>query len=122
MKLARIDTFAVRVPRDATSARGGAGSPAKLQSDRGRYALAETYGTVYSRDIETLIIKLTTADGVVGWGEAIAKTGEVKSSNFHHSPPLFLMLLNFPRRSPPSIPCRHLLIFSAASFLKFFLC
>lgn len=72
MKLARIDTFAVRAARDATSGRGGAGSPAKLQSDRGRYALAETYGTVYSRDIETLIVKLTTADGVVGWGEAQA--------------------------------------------------
>jgi galactonate dehydratase len=72
MKLARIDTFAVRAPRDATSARGGAGSPAKLQSDRGRFALAETYGTVYSRDIETLVVKLTTADGMVGWGEAQA--------------------------------------------------
>jgi D-galactarolactone cycloisomerase len=72
MKLARIDTFAVRAPRDVTSARGSAGSPAKLQSDRGRYALAETYGTVYSRDIETLIVKLTAADGVVGWGEAQA--------------------------------------------------
>jgi galactonate dehydratase len=72
MKLSRIDTFAVRVPRDATSARGGAGSPAKLQSERGRYALAETYGTVYSRDIETLIVKLTTTDGAVGWGEAQA--------------------------------------------------
>jgi D-galactarolactone cycloisomerase len=72
MKLVRIDTFAVRAPRDATSAQGGAGSPAKLQSNRGRYALAEAYGTVYSRDIETLIVKLTTADGVVGWGEAQA--------------------------------------------------
>jgi D-galactarolactone cycloisomerase len=72
MKLARIDTFAVRVPRDASSARGGAGSPAKLQSDQGRYALAQTYGTVYSRDIETLIVKLTTTDGMEGWGEAQA--------------------------------------------------
>jgi D-galactarolactone cycloisomerase len=72
MKLARIDTFAVRAPRDAGIARGGAGSPAKLQSDHGRYALAETYGTVYSRDIETLLVKLTTTDGVVGWGEAQA--------------------------------------------------
>jgi D-galactarolactone cycloisomerase len=72
MKLARIDTFAVRIPRDALSARGGAGSPAKLQSDQGRYALAQTYGTVYSREVETLLVKLTTSDGVEGWGEAQA--------------------------------------------------
>ncbi len=32
----------------------------------------KTYGTVYSRDIETLIVKLTTTDGMVGWGEAQA--------------------------------------------------
>ncbi len=69
MKLARIDTFAVRVPRDAISARGGAGSPAKLQSDKGRYALAQTYGTVYSREVETLIVKLTASDGTEGWGK-----------------------------------------------------
>lgn len=72
MKLARIETFAVRLPRDVAAARGGAGSPAALQANQGRYALATTYGTVYSRDIETLIVKLTTADGLVGWGEAQA--------------------------------------------------
>ena len=72
MRLARIDTFAVQVPRDISAARGGAGSPATLKSSRGRYALAENYGTVYSRDFETLIVKLTTTDGAVGWGEAQA--------------------------------------------------
>ena len=72
MKLARIDTFAVRVPRDTTTGRGGAGSPAVLQANLGRYALAETYGTVYARDLETLLVKITTADGMVGWGEAQA--------------------------------------------------
>jgi galactonate dehydratase len=72
MRLARIETFAVQVPRDHTTARGGAGSPAALRSSPGRFALAQTYGTVYSRDIETLIVKLTTVDGLVGWGEAQA--------------------------------------------------
>jgi D-galactarolactone cycloisomerase len=72
MKLARIDTFAVRVPRDTASSRGGAGSPALLQSDHGRYALAETYGTAYARDLETMLVKVTTTDGLVGWGEAQA--------------------------------------------------
>jgi D-galactarolactone cycloisomerase len=72
MKLARIDAYAVRVPRDTTTGRGGAGSPAVLQANLGRYALAETYGTVYARDLETLLVKITTADGMVGWGEAQA--------------------------------------------------
>src|SRR6202453_1562846 len=72
MKLARIDTFAVRVPRDTTTGRGGAGSPAVLQASLGRYALAETYGTVYARDLETLLVKITTTDGIAGGGEAQA--------------------------------------------------
>jgi len=72
MKLAQVETFAVQVPRDRAAARGGAGSPAALQSGGARYALAATYGTVYARDIETLIVKITTADGAVGWGEAQA--------------------------------------------------
>lgn len=72
MKLARVDTFAVQAPRDTTAGRGGAGSPATLKANRGRYALAETYGTVYARDLETLIVKVTTTDGMVGWGEAQA--------------------------------------------------
>ena len=72
MRLAKIDTFAVRAPRDPAAARGGAGSPAALQSGSRRYSLAQTYGTVYSRDIETLVVKLTTTDGIAGWGEAQA--------------------------------------------------
>ena len=72
MKLARIDTFAVSVPRDTAAARGGAGSPAALENNHSRYALAETYGTVYARDLETLLVKVTTADGLTGWGEAQA--------------------------------------------------
>jgi D-galactarolactone cycloisomerase len=72
MKLARVETFAVQAPRDLTAARGGAGSPAALESSSARFALAATYGTVYSRDIETLIVKVITTDGAVGWGEAQA--------------------------------------------------
>src|ERR1700761_986300 len=71
MNLARIDTFAVRIPRDTVAGKGGAGSPAGLKS-AGRYALAESYGTGYARDLETLLVKVTRADGLVGWGEAQA--------------------------------------------------
>jgi D-galactarolactone cycloisomerase len=72
MNLVRIDTYAVRVPRDTVAGKGGAGSPAALKSQQGRYALAETYRTVYARDLETLLVKVTRADGMVGWGEAQA--------------------------------------------------
>jgi D-galactarolactone cycloisomerase len=71
MNLVRIDTYAVRIPRDTVAGKGGAGSPAALKS-QGRYALAETYGTVYARDLETLLVKVTRSDGMVGWGEAQA--------------------------------------------------
>ena len=71
MNLVRIDTYAVRIPRDTVAGKGGAGSPAALKS-QGRYALAETYGTVYARDLETLLVKVTRSDGMFGWGEAQA--------------------------------------------------
>ncbi|HTV56315.1 MAG TPA: mandelate racemase/muconate lactonizing enzyme family protein, partial [Terriglobia bacterium] len=72
MRVARIDTYALRAPRDTTAARGGAGSPATLESTHGRYALAKSYGTVYARDLEALVVKITTTEGMVGWGEAQA--------------------------------------------------
>jgi galactonate dehydratase len=71
VRLAKIETFAVRIPRDISAAYGSAGSPAIL-SNGNRYALAQTYGTIYSRDVESLIVKVTTSDGIVGWGEAQA--------------------------------------------------
>jgi galactonate dehydratase len=72
MQLDSITTFAVRITRDHAGARGGAGSPAWLKSAAGNYRIAEHYPTVYSRDLETLLVKITTNDGFVGWGEAQA--------------------------------------------------
>ena len=37
-----------------------------------RYRRAATYGTVYSSDLETTLVRVETDDGRVGWGEAQA--------------------------------------------------
>jgi D-galactarolactone cycloisomerase len=72
VRLESITTFAVRIPRDQASARGGAGSPALLQDASSDYGIAENYPTVYSRNLETLLVKITTSEGLTGWGEAQA--------------------------------------------------
>lgn len=66
-----VDSYAVRIPRDLLADRGTAGSPARLGEKRGsHYSIAETYATVYSDSIESALVKITTEDGIVGWGEA----------------------------------------------------
>ena len=72
MRLDSITTFAVRIPREQLSARGGAGSPASLKGSAGDYRIAEHYPTVYSRNLETLLVKIITSEGFTGWGEAQA--------------------------------------------------
>lgn len=72
--IARIDALAVRIPRNVAEARGTAGSPAALAATAGgRYQWAEHYRTVYAADhLETLLVRIETDDGLVGWGEAQA--------------------------------------------------
>jgi galactonate dehydratase len=72
LKIEQIETFAVRIPRDHNRARGGAGSPGALHASTARYARAVHFGTVYARDFETCLVKITTTSGIVGWGEAQA--------------------------------------------------
>jgi D-galactarolactone cycloisomerase len=71
--IARIEAFALRLPRDLSQAHGTAGSPAILTpSRRSRYLWASTYPTVYSDELETMLVRIETSDGIVGWGEAQA--------------------------------------------------
>jgi galactonate dehydratase len=51
---------------------GGAGSPVEVKDPAVRYSIASTYGTVYGRQLEAMLVKITTSDGVYGWGEAQA--------------------------------------------------
>jgi D-galactarolactone cycloisomerase len=74
--IARIEAFAIRLPRDTSRATGTAGSPVTLSpSSRSRYRRAATYPTVYSDDLETMLVRVETSDGVIGWGEAQAPVG-----------------------------------------------
>jgi len=60
MKIKTIEAFAVKIPRDAATARGTAGSPAPLVRSLNDYRWATNYQTIYSTRIETALIKVTT--------------------------------------------------------------
>jgi D-galactarolactone cycloisomerase len=72
MKIKTIEAFAIKIPRDLTTARGTAGSPAPLVESGNEYRWATNYQTIYSTKIETALIKVTTDNGLIGWGEAQA--------------------------------------------------
>lgn len=71
MKLRSIETIPVRLPRDLDAARGTAGTPTRTQGE-GLYRWSKDYPVLYATHIETALIKVTTDDGRVGWGEAQA--------------------------------------------------
>ncbi|MBI1761273.1 MAG: mandelate racemase/muconate lactonizing enzyme family protein [Acidobacteria bacterium] len=72
MKITSITAYAVKIPRDFTTARGTAGSPTPLVESDNAYRWATSYPTIYSTRIETALIKITTDSGLIGWGEAQA--------------------------------------------------
>ncbi len=71
-RIASIETFSIRLPRDTAAVRGTAGSPTKLSSGRFDYRWSETNGALYSVNFEAALVKLTLASGLTGWGEAQA--------------------------------------------------
>lgn len=70
LEIARIETFAVRLPR--TRATGMAGSPTGLRQGSQRYRWSSSVRALYSDFIETALLKITLSDGTYGWGEAQA--------------------------------------------------
>ena len=64
-----IETFAIRLPRDAEAVRGTAGSPTSLSASSFDYRWSETNGTLYSVNFEAALVKVTLTSGLVGWGE-----------------------------------------------------
>ena len=74
MKIAEIRAHAVKIPRDLAGSTGTAGSPARLSGagSASEYRWADTYRTVYSQSIETVLVRVETDEGVVGWGESQA--------------------------------------------------
>lgn len=78
MKISSVRAYAVKIPRDLLSSTGTAGSPARLvpaadtAGEAEGYRWAESYRTVYSSRIETVLVRVETDGGVVGWGESQA--------------------------------------------------
>jgi D-galactarolactone cycloisomerase len=72
MKIVSVEAIPVRLPRNREEAQRTAGSPTALTGGTGNYRWSTTVAALYSVWFETALIKITTAEGLVGWGEAQA--------------------------------------------------
>lgn len=73
VRVMKIETFALKMPRAVEQYQGTAGTPVSLSSQtRGEsdYHWVSDHQLLYSRRIESLVVKVTTDTGLVGWGEA----------------------------------------------------
>ncbi|MCP5114170.1 MAG: mandelate racemase/muconate lactonizing enzyme family protein, partial [bacterium] len=71
-RIARVETFPIRLPRDIGGATGTAGSPTVLGTSAGGYRWSSVFPTLYSEFIETALVRVTLDSGLHGWGEAQA--------------------------------------------------
>ena len=71
-RIARIEALPVSIERDLAKATGTAGSPSTLLAGTGKYKWSSTVAAVYSERIETTLVRITTDNGLIGWGEAQA--------------------------------------------------
>ena len=67
MTIVKVEALPVRIRRDESYL--GSLPP---EVDPNAYFTRPPYRALYSANFETVFIKLTTSDGVVGWGEALA--------------------------------------------------
>lgn len=67
MKITAVEAIPVRIKRDVAYL----GALPKGADDR-QYFVRPPYRALYSAYFETVFVKITTADGLVGWGEALA--------------------------------------------------
>lgn len=65
-RVARIETFIVTLPRDTPYL--GALRPGEAPNARG-YLVREGNGTIYPTVDRSVVVRVTTADGLEGWGE-----------------------------------------------------
>lgn len=72
MKISSIEAFQIRLPRDTERVAGSAGSPTRLEASRFDYRWSQTYPALYSINFETALVRVTTDEGLEGWGEAQA--------------------------------------------------
>lgn len=72
MRIHAVEAFPIRLPRDIGAATGRAGSPTKLAEGKSSYRWSQVFPCLYSTDFETAVIRITSTDGLTGWGEAQA--------------------------------------------------
>ncbi|MCM3745910.1 mandelate racemase/muconate lactonizing enzyme family protein [Paenibacillus pasadenensis] len=77
MKIKSIEIFPLKIRQGPVYL----GSSSGLRKDSDYYVRPE-YRSIYSRNLETLLVKITTECGIYGWGEALAPvapevTGEI---------------------------------------------
>jgi D-galactarolactone cycloisomerase len=72
MKLASIEAWPLRLPRELGAAIGSAGSPTSLSAAPSDYRWSEVYPCLYSVNFETALVRVRTDAGLTGWGEAQA--------------------------------------------------
>jgi L-alanine-DL-glutamate epimerase-like enolase superfamily enzyme len=70
MKIISVEVFPLKLKNGPLYLGSSAGLSAK--SD---YYIRPEYRSIYSRNLETLLVKITTESGVYGWGEALAPVG-----------------------------------------------
>ncbi len=71
-KIVSVEAFPIRLPRDLEQATGTAGTPTAVGVAAGGYHWSAVYPALYSRYIETALVKVTLENGIHGWGEAQA--------------------------------------------------
>lgn len=69
MKIESIEIFCVKISNSPIYL----GDSAGLREED--YYVRPEYRSIYSRNLESLIVKITTNDGLEGWGEALAPVG-----------------------------------------------
>jgi D-galactarolactone cycloisomerase len=72
MKIVSVEAIPVRLPRNREAAVGTAGSPTPLVETAGLYRWSATVDILYPVHFETALVRITTNDGLTGWGEAQA--------------------------------------------------
>ncbi|MEK3915856.1 mandelate racemase/muconate lactonizing enzyme family protein [Paenibacillus sp. FSL H7-0331] len=70
MKITSVDVFPLKIKNGPVYLGTSIG-----QSDESDYYIRPEYRSIYSRNLETLLVKITTDSGIYGWGEALAPVG-----------------------------------------------
>ncbi len=71
-RIASLEAYSIRLPRDAGAVQGTAGSPTALEDSSSDYRWSSTNGALYSVNFEAVLVKLNLESGRVGWGETQA--------------------------------------------------